>query len=181
MKNLKASLDLKKVMDNLPMAVIVVNNKRLIEHANRIAADYAMKIQEDMIGKPGGERFLRITTIPFKVKMEDFMLVCIEDLTDLKESQKNKLEKAKLDTAIETAGGLCHELNQPLQAALGYTELLLAKYDQIADKNESRLLKLKDQILRISVIVKNLSKISEYRNRDYIGDEKIIDVKKSIA
>ena len=57
MKNLKASLDLKKVMDNLPMAVIVVNNKKLIEHANRIAADYAMKIQEDMIGKPGGEAF----------------------------------------------------------------------------------------------------------------------------
>ncbi|HEB32549.1 MAG TPA: hypothetical protein ENI15_17025 [Spirochaetes bacterium] len=74
---------------------------------------------------------------------------------------------------------MCHELNQPLQAALGYTELLLNKIDRQADYKESMLFKLKEQILRISMIVNNILNIDEYRTRNYINDENIIDIDKT--
>lgn len=40
----------------------------------------------------------------------------------------------------------------------------------VIDQN-SMLLKLKEQILRISVIVNNILNIDEYRTRNYINDE----------
>ncbi len=234
MDRFNVALDLKIIMDNLPVAVIVIDQNRVIILANKIAAEYADKLPEEMIGARGGEPFdcahskedikgcgfseycikkcfmhstvldtfndkkerkmiegslpflkktdersLRVSTIPFSTNTECFLLICIEDLTDLKEAQKQKLEKAKLETVIETAGGMCHELNQPLQAALGYTELLLNKIDRQADYKESMLFKLKEQILRISMIVNNILNIDEYRTRNYINDENIIDIDKT--
>jgi nitrogen-specific signal transduction histidine kinase len=236
MDSINSALDLKKGMDNLPVAVIVIDQNRVIVHANKIASEYSKKPTGEIIGaysgkafdcshskedvrgcgfgdfcskecflqstvldsfkdkkerkmiegslpylNKTGERSLRVSTIPFSINAEDFLLLCIEDLTDLKEAQKQKLAKAKLETLIETAGGMCHELNQPLQAALGYAELLLSKVDPQSGCNELMLLKLKDQILRISVIVNNILNIDEYRTRNYINDEKIINFDKNTA
>ena len=48
------------------------------------------------------------------------------DLTEKNRAARDRFQKEKLQGVLETAGAVCHEMNQPLQTILGYTELSLA-------------------------------------------------------
>jgi hypothetical protein len=48
------------------------------------------------------------------------------DLTEKNRAARDRFQKEKLQGVLETAGAVCHEMNQPLQAILGHTELSLA-------------------------------------------------------
>ena len=93
------------------------------------------------------------------------------------ELQIVRLEKEKLQGVIETAGAVCHEMNQPLQAVSGMNELMLL---DIKDSHPlyEKLTKVKGQIERMGSITQKLMRITRYEAKDYLKS-KIVDIERS--
>ncbi len=97
------------------------------------------------------------------------------DISQRKAIEKEKVEKERLQGVLEMAGAVCHEMNQPLQAILGYSELLLmgSEFRQAEKRNVHSI---KSQAVRLGKITGKLSGITHYRTVDYPGNTKIIDI-----
>jgi signal transduction histidine kinase len=78
---------------------------------------------------------------------------------------------------LEIAGGICHEMNQPLQALLGNIELLELQTPPESPV-QKKLTAIKAQVLSISDITKKLLHLTSYKTKDYIRQQ-IIDIDKS--
>ncbi|MDM8535305.1 hypothetical protein QUF70_00970 [Desulfobacterales bacterium HSG17] len=66
--------------------------------------------------------------------------------------------------ALETIGTVCHEMNQPLMAGLGYVDLL----EQ--DFAETKIIKhLREEVEKLSLTTKRLLSISHYHTVNYAG------------
>ncbi|MCK5835669.1 MAG: GAF domain-containing protein [Desulfobacula sp.] len=91
-----------------------------------------------------------------------------------KAAEKEIYERERLQGVLEMAGAICHELNQPLQAILGYAELLLMNPEP--DKTHNNLKSIKSQATRLGKITKKLSNITRYKTVEYPGNTKIIDI-----
>ena len=105
-------------------------------------------------------------------------VVVLSDLTDKNRTARVLLQKEKLEGVLETAGAVCHEMNQPLQAASGYTELVMAK---INDREDilGNLMKIMGQIERMRDITDKLQGITRYETMTYIANSRIIDIRKA--
>lgn len=103
------------------------------------------------------------------------IIMVIADISQREFVQKERYEKERLQGVLEMAGAVCHEINQPLQAILGYSELLLlgSKSDDLKD---NKLNSIKLQALKLGEITKKLSNIAHYSTRDYPGNTKIVDI-----
>ena len=106
----------------------------------------------------------------------------IDDLkkaeTEVRKMEEDRKQKERLQIILETAGAVCHELNQPLMAVSGYSELMLmamAKEDPLYDKN----LKILEQVNRMGEITGKLMGITRYRTKSYGRGRKIIDIDKA--
>jgi len=60
--------------------------------------------------------------------------------------------------ALETAGALCHQLNQPIQCISGYAELLMMDMDK-AHPAYGKLEQISTQVDRVSEIVRNIMEL----------------------
>ncbi|MBU0971957.1 MAG: GAF domain-containing protein [Proteobacteria bacterium] len=87
-------------------------------------------------------------------------------------AQQEKLAKEKLQGVLEMAGAICHEINQPLQAIVGYCAL----FDPPEAITAKELEQIKYQATRIGDITKRLSKITRYKTLPYPGDTAIVDI-----
>jgi transcriptional regulator with GAF, ATPase, and Fis domain len=87
------------------------------------------------------------------------------------------VEKEKLQSVIEISGAVCHEMNQPLMAILGYSELILADLSEDNPLKE-KFVKITDQVDKLGQITQKLMSITKYQTKDYL-DGKIIDIYKS--
>jgi len=83
-----------------------------------------------------------------------------------------------LQGVLETAGAVCHEMNQPMMAALGNAELALMNLSNNADLYD-RISNIREQIERMGDITKKLMGITRYHIKDYGNGGKIIDIEKS--
>ncbi len=97
------------------------------------------------------------------------------DISQRKSAEKEKYERERLQGVLEMAGAVCHEINQPLQAILGYSELLLLSRapDNLEENNINSI---KSQATRLGKITRKLSNITHYRTVDYPGNTKIVDI-----
>jgi len=100
------------------------------------------------------------------------IIVTFADISQREHIQKEKLEKEKLQGVLEMAGAVCHEINQPLQAILGYSSL----YQDNDAISSQELNHIKAQAARIGDITKRLSNITKYKTVDYPGNTKIVDI-----
>jgi PAS domain S-box-containing protein len=101
----------------------------------------------------------------------------LSDLTDKNRAAQDRIRKEKLEGVLETAGAVCHEFNQPLQALSGYTELLDM---QLAGREAHGFVeKLTIQIERMRNITDHLQGITRYETLEYSGSTKIIDLYKA--
>lgn len=90
-------------------------------------------------------------------------------------SEREKIEKERLEGVIEMAGAVCLELNQPLQAlyfqcerlqkAISEDNILFSQIDWIVKKVD-----------RMSEIVEKLRNIGQYQTKDYIEGTRIVDI-----
>jgi len=102
----------------------------------------------------------------------------IQDITEIKEVENARITHEKLESVLEMAGAICHELNQPLMAMIGYIELLemsLSEKDQQNDNFD----KIKTQVSRVKAIISKLMRITKYETKDYIQGSQILDIEKS--
>jgi len=86
-------------------------------------------------------------------------------------------QSEKLRGVIEMAGAVCHELNQPLQAISGYSELILMDLEDGKSPHDD-IKSIKKQIDRMRDITKKLMNITRYETTDYLNG-KIIDIDKA--
>ncbi|MFO7715901.1 PAS domain S-box protein [Desulfosarcina sp.] len=101
----------------------------------------------------------------------------LSDLTDKNRGSRHRMQKEKLEGVLETAGAVCHELNQPLQAISGYTELMAMKLN--GHEAEPYIAKLTAQIERMGDITDKLQGITRYETKSYAGNTRIIDISKA--
>jgi PAS domain S-box-containing protein len=98
-----------------------------------------------------------------------------EDITEVKNAQQENIKSHKLESILEMAGAICHELNQPLQVISGYSEILAGKLDN--DPLITRAMKnIVVNINRIADITRKLGKITEYKTVHYLDETHIIDI-----
>ena len=134
-------------------------------------------VETTMIFNNIGEKHLRISSTPIVLTSGDAVLLAIEDITQAKNHEKTILEKEKLSAVIETAGAVCHEINQPLMCILGYSELLL---DEITPDNAQyeNLMEIKTQVERLGEITRKLMSVTRYKTKPYLKGN-IIDIEKA--
>ena len=103
----------------------------------------------------------------------------LADLTEKNRAAADRLQREKLEGVLETAGAVCHEFNQPLQALSGYIELMAMKFS--GHESAAYLEKITTQIGRMREITDKLQGITRYETTDYAGQTKIIDIHKASA
>jgi PAS domain S-box-containing protein len=99
----------------------------------------------------------------------------IRDLTEQKRIEQERAQRERLQGALEMAGAVCHEINQPLMALQGFMELLASKIE-LSDKASHSLHRMENQIERIKKLTHKLMHITKYETKDYAGGDKIIDI-----
>lgn len=93
--------------------------------------------------------------------------------TDLENSQANLLRAIKLATVGEIAGGVAHEINNPLQIILG--KIQIARMDTVSKET---LEVLEMQAMRIATIVRGLLTLAQRGNdkrSDFIDIKSIVE------
>jgi PAS domain S-box-containing protein len=100
------------------------------------------------------------------------------NVTDRIKYHKEQLSKEKFIGVLEMAGGVAHKLNQPLMIMRNaVTEVLSGMSSK--DPNYERLLKIHQQVERISEIAKKIGNIKKYEPMDYVAGIKIVDIDKT--
>jgi CheY-like chemotaxis protein len=106
------------------------------------------------------------------------LMVAIEIALHRHRSESERIYREKLQAVLETAGAICHELNQPMMAISGHTELLMEILDR-DDPTYVKMQKIKSQVERMSAITQKLMGITRYETKDYVHGERIVDIEKS--
>ncbi len=117
-------------------------------------------------------RYYDVNLYPVFNKSNKVDRICVfaNDVTDLKKTEK-------VFAAIETAGGICHEMNQPLQVILGNIELIKMNTDA-EDPNMECLDIILSQMEKLGAITKKLTNITRYETKEYIKGT-IFDIDRS--
>ncbi len=141
-----------------PRAPIVVlsghdDQELAVEAVRRGAQDYLLKGKTD--------HHLLIRSLLYAIQR-----VRVED---------ERRQKQRLQGALELAAAACHELNQPLQAVAGHTDLLLESADA-GTPLATRVRTIKEQVDRLAQITRKLRRVTRYVTTDYLEGERIIDL-----
>ena len=100
------------------------------------------------------------------------------DINEQERAELERINSVKLQGAIELAGAVCHEINQPLMAISGYSKLISMGISENDPLNE-KITKIMGQIDRLGQITQKLMRITRYETTNYL-EEKIIDIDKAI-
>jgi PAS domain S-box-containing protein len=102
----------------------------------------------------------------------------VHDLTAFKRAEEERCRREKMQGVLEMAGAACHELNQPLQAISGYSELLLMDVEE-EHPIHTMLNEIKKEIDRMGTITRKLNNITHYETIEYSEGTTIIDIDKA--
>ncbi len=94
----------------------------------------------------------------------------------LDEALSKLIEAEKNDAMTNLAGAAAHNLNQPLSAIQGYSELLI---NRLKDKDQTTVdyaSKIIREVEKMSGIIKQISRITKYEIKPYAGTAKIVDI-----
>ena len=205
LKNLKKSESTIRTMINVTNSLVYLSDRKgVIVNLNKSAALLFNKTPREMIGKnfklffsendftrlrmmvtqvfktskpinnqrDRDEKYLDIHLYPVFNGENHVDMICtfINDITDLRKTQK-------VFAAIETAGAICHEMNQPLQVMLGSLELLRLNIGK-DDPNIKLINRVFSQTEKLGLITKKLTHITRYETKKYLQGT-IFDIEKS--
>jgi PAS domain S-box-containing protein len=130
--------------------------------------------------RKNGDRFPVIATVT-RLKREDDtqlgIVSILRDISAIKIAEEATRNSERLHGALELAGAVCHDLNQPLMAISGYAELILMDCPENAP-HFSKLKKIVGQVNKLGDITKKLMHVTRYETKTYM-DQQIIDIEKS--
>lgn len=135
-------------------------------------------LEMSALRKDGTEFPMELSISSFQVRGKWHALGIIRDLSSRKLAENERLKKEKLQSILEMAGAVCHELNQPLLNLILSSESLMI--DMAKDNPMySDVSEIVQQANRIGDITKRIMGITKYETKDYIQGMKIIDIDKS--
>lgn len=109
----------------------------------------------------------------------DELLIRIRAQLRIRELEKELIDKRKLETVIAMAVTLQHEINNPLSGIMGNADILKEWRNMNEKDVEECVSVIVEQSTRIRDIVRKMSKVTEVVESTYIGDTRMINVKKS--
>ena len=101
-------------------------------------------------------------------------VLIIRDITDRRRAEDARLRHEKLRSVLETAGAVCHELNQPLMVISGLCELHMMRQRDRRELDRS-IETIKTHVDRMGKITYKLMNITSCQTRPYSCDN-IIDL-----
>ncbi len=151
-----------------------LRRKRRQGDAGEFRADYLVKT------KSGELKWLGDHSFPWLDREGNLVgsVGILTDITERKRAEEEKLWRERLQAAVETAGAACHELNQPLQAAIMKLELMLMGLE----KDHPLLPQLRSihqEFQRMAEITHRLNRLTSYRTRPYLEGMNILDIDES--
>lgn len=155
-------------LDNVPIIFLtsIADQQLLLKVFQAGATDYLVKpfFQEELLAR-------------LRIHVEKSMLIrrLRDTITESKRAEKERAEKERLQGVVEMAGAVCHELNQPIQAISGLTELMIMKIDA-ADPMAGYANKIKAQVDRMGKMTMKLAHMTRYRTKAHDGLTRIIDI-----
>jgi CheY-like chemotaxis protein len=96
-----------------------------------------------------------------------------------REAIEKQAEKEKLKAALETTGGVCHKLNQPLQYVLGAVQILMMDLGP-EDPKFAQLDKVREKVEQMGQITAKMAKITQYHTQAHAGGQNILDIDKCV-
>jgi PAS domain S-box-containing protein len=130
-------------------------------------------IRETIIQPNGGHLEVEISAVPFQLGGEDGALVFLHDITVRKQLEAEKLHmeaqlrhKQKLESIGILAGGVAHEINNPVSGIINYAQLITESQGAGADVVEFGGEIIKEGH-RIADIVKNLLKFARQEKQSH--------------
>lgn len=130
--------------------------------------------------RKNGEIFPAMLNITLLRKEDDTPLGIVSvlrDISALKSAEDTARKSERLHGALELAGAVCHDMNQPLMAISGYAELLLIDCPEDGPYTD-RLKKIVAQVDKMGAITKKLMHVTRYETKPYL-DQQIIDIEKA--
>jgi hypothetical protein len=97
----------------------------------------------------------------------------------LKEDHKQVVKGERIAAILETAVAINHEINNPLTAVLGNTQLLLLQEDQLPDDVITKIKVIEKSALRIRQVTQKLMTVVEPVTTSYTDSLEMLDIKKS--
>lgn len=91
-------------------------------------------------------------------------------------AEEELLNAERLAAIGEMTVTLHHEINNPLMAAMAEVDLMLGDSNGLTDAQRASLNATRDALLRISEMVRTVSKLRAARSTEYAGDLKMIDL-----
>jgi CheY-like chemotaxis protein len=108
------------------------------------------------------------------------LLARLRLMQELQQTHQKRMETEKLNGVLETAGGVCHMLNQPLQYVLGAIQILMMDLAP-ESKIYLQLDAVREKIEHMGEITRKLSEITRYRTKAHAGGQHILDIDDSSA
>jgi len=99
----------------------------------------------------------------------------------LSEAQARLMDSERLRGVTETVGALNHEVNNPLAAIAGNTQLLLRDPDGLSAQARVKLESILEAARRIQRVTAKMSSLIQASTMPYPGDQAILDVHRSVA
>jgi len=125
--------------------------------------------------KYGNAKWILETATSIQFKGRRAALGYFMDISKSKQAEKERLAKEKLQSVLELAGAVGHELNNPLQVVLTCTEKMAFLSD--GNQRQSRLYSLlKANIEKMRKNIQKIQNITQYTTKDYVDGKKIIDI-----
>lgn len=130
--------------------------------------------------KEGNPRWILESATSIQYRGSRAAMCYFMDISEVKQVEKERLEKEKLLSVLEIAGAVGHELNNPLQVVLTCTEKLAPSSD--ADQRRIQLYRLLiKNVEEMRQIIHKFQNITQHATKAYVGGERIIDIDKASA
>jgi PAS domain S-box-containing protein len=130
------------------------------------------------VRKDATEFPVELSVSAFHLKGLWFAMGIARDISERRRAEEERLQRERLQGVLEMAGAVCHELNQPMQGVLGYTELLAM--DIPPEHSLQRdLTKIVNLIVKMGEITKKLMSITHYETREYAEGKRIVYIHRS--
>jgi|GEM_PF-2780534 len=103
-----------------------------------------------------------------------------DEFEDLKRRYQDAVMSEKMQSIVETAVTINHEINNPLMAILGNTQLLLLKSESLEPELSEKLKLIEQSCLRIQKVTQKLMAMAEPKATLYTNGRRMVDITESV-
>jgi signal transduction histidine kinase len=155
----------KSLFDVLDINAETERNIRRI--MDRLEADQSSEVFETAVGPAVLE--YSVFSIPRSAEGEKLVGIILSDVTEEKSFQQKMLTSEKLVALGRVAGGIAHEINNPLYAVLAGAEDI-AEDDAASEDTRHLAGEIVDHVMSISAVVKDLSSYSKTMRKESVDN-----------